>query len=132
MKKNILLIHCLAIMVLTSSGCVVLLGPGWYRPPPAPPAAYYPAPPCPAGFAWVPGSGCDPVPAGPPQVPVYARVSASYLNVRACPAVNCQATMVLNKGQMVQVLEIKEGWTRVWSGDNQSEGWVSSNFLTNS
>ncbi len=132
MKRNVVLINCLAVALFTLSGCVVLVGPGWYRPPPAQPAAYYPAPPCPAGFAWVPGSGCAPIPAGPPQAPVYARVSASYLNMRACPGLDCQTVMVLNLNQVVQILEIKEGWTRVWSQDNQAAGWVSSRYLTNS
>jgi len=115
-----------ALLIL--SGCVVVMGPGWYRPVPAP-VVYTAPPPCPQGFVWAPQTGCVPAPPEAAPQPVYAVIASPVLNLRVCPGANCQSLAALDRGRTLQVLEVKEGWTRVWSPDAMREGWVDSTGL---
>ncbi len=119
----------LAVCALGLSGCVMVVGPRRAPPPPVYMAA---PPPCPAGFGWTPGVGCTPLPVvvPPPPAPVLTRVAASYLNLRACPSTQCQASAVLRMGDIVRVLGCENGWARVWAPGLQTEGWVSSRYLS--
>lgn len=117
-----------SLALFALSGCVVVMGPGWYRP--APPAVVYATPPpCPQGFVWTPQTGCVPAPPQTTPQPVYAAISVPVLNLRTCPGKDCQSLAALDKGRMLQILEVKEGWTRVWSPDAMREGWVDSTGL---
>jgi N-acetylmuramoyl-L-alanine amidase len=57
-----------------------------------------------------------------------AKVNADVLNVRAQPGTNYSVVGKLTKGQVVTVLEQKNGWSRMSYGT--MSGWVSSQYLT--
>lgn len=61
----------------------------------------------------------------------YMSVTARALNIRVCPESTCEVVGSLKQGEIVQVEYDKGGWTKlVGDANSDSEGWVSSAFLS--
>ena len=57
------------------------------------------------------------------------KITGSKVNVRARPNINATTLYQVIKGDQVQVLETKDGWSRIVPGD-KAYGWVAKNLLT--
>lgn len=75
------------------------------------------------------------VPPPPPPPMVSSQMVVSHinsLNLRACPASNCQVLGLLQRGTPVTFLEYNNGWARVAvtvQGGGVMEGWVAYKYL---
>ncbi|WP_349407988.1 SH3 domain-containing protein [Pseudalkalibacillus sp. SCS-8] len=59
----------------------------------------------------------------------HSTVSATSLNIRSGPGTNHSVVGSLRKGDKVDVLQRKEGWSQIQY--NQLKGWVAERYLTN-
>ncbi len=72
------------------------------------------------------------IPPPPPPPVVNARLVVAYvntLNLRNCPATNCQVIGVLQRGTPLLFMEYQNGWTRVMVEGTNVEGWVAYKYL---
>ena len=68
-------------------------------------------------------------PVGPsPPLPTR-QITAIQANVRAAPSMSGAVLRTLLKGQVVQVLQVENGWMRVAEHDGEPLGWVHSSVL---
>lgn len=61
--------------------------------------------------------------------PGNAKVTAKALNLRACPGLGCEVLSVLPKGQLLFVIESRQGWSHVRVLNSPLKGWVSSRYI---
>ncbi|MBI5523696.1 MAG: SH3 domain-containing protein [Desulfarculus sp.] len=94
---------------------LALLGLSACATPPPPPL---PAPPPPLGAPHY---------QGPVGSTLY--VNVARLNLRACPAANCQILATLAGGEPLTVLSQQGGWILVRSQASGREGWASARYL---
>ena len=57
------------------------------------------------------------------------RVTATALNVRAEPSTDTEALTMVRKGDVLTVIEERDGWYRVRLGSGQT-GWVSAQYVS--
>lgn len=86
---------------------------------PTPPPPPLPTPPPPLG---------GPHYQGPAGSILY--VSVPRLNLRACPATNCQILGILAGGEPLTALSQQGGWIMVRSQASGREGWVGARYLS--
>jgi hypothetical protein len=84
------------------------------------------APVGPQTAAIVPQTGM----ARDPAVSIPTRqVTTVQANVRAAPSMSGPVVRTFLKGQMVQVLQIENGWTRIAEQDGEPIGWMHNSVL---
>ena len=59
----------------------------------------------------------------------FMAVTASRLNIRACPSLQCDVVTVAARGELVQALELRNTWVRVVHEKTGIQGWVSAEYL---
>ncbi|MFH1034434.1 MAG: SH3 domain-containing protein [Pseudomonadota bacterium] len=95
---------------------LILLGMTACATPPPPPLRFPP----PLG----PGAPAPP----PPVSGAMLYVAVPSLNLRACPATNCQILRVLSRGTPLLVLAEQGGWVQVQA--NGLSGWVGGRYVS--
>ena len=58
-------------------------------------------------------------------------VQCSRLNFRECPSSSCRILSVLNRGQLVNAVEGRQGWVKVTVRGIGRDGWVAARYLGN-
>ena len=89
-----------------------------------------PTPSAPPSLA-VPAGSSGPIPsavASPVVIPTR-RVSTLQANVRGLPSMSGPVVGTLMQGQVVQALQIENGWTRVALPDGEPVGWMHNSVL---
>lgn len=113
------------VAVAVLAACAAPTRPG--RPVPrAAPLATRPPPPA-ARPTTPPKPAARPVPAVPSPTPWY--VTASSLNLRRCPGVECGRIGVLRQGDVVLRLREDGEWAEVRVVRTGQTGWVANEFL---
>lgn len=59
----------------------------------------------------------------------WAKVTAVSLNVRGAPGLSAEVKGQLARNARVEVLQVKDGWSRIRQAEGDDSGWVASRYL---